>query len=221
MADEERIESGEGSAYPTEISDNVPDDFVGVIVLPEQIKSVHSSSDTKTLVLVLLVVLLHLASAILVVMAVIFFVCGVIIYPVYLVASILLTVLGLVTAWLYSSAYKLLEKRISASGTTVGKEQAIDRLWKESAEESLCEVGDVSGLTAKVSSSASKVLRIANLVVSLYLASALLMVVSVIFLFCGIVDNPIYVRVSVLLAVFALLTAWLSFRVRVCTVSPV
>jgi hypothetical protein len=219
MADE----SGAGTPppYPTEISDN--DDFVDGIVVPEQTKKsiLSSSENTKTLVLVNLVVLLHLASALLVVMSVIFFVCGIIIDPVYLVVAIILTVLGLVTAWLYSSAYKLLETKISAFGTKVGN--AVDRSWKESAEESLCELGDVSGMKeqTKVSSSASKVLRIANLVVSLYFASALLMVVSVIFLFCGIIDNPIYCRVSVLLAVLALLTAWLSLRVRGCTVSPV
>jgi uncharacterized membrane protein len=227
MADVARSESGKGtpSPYPTEINDNMSDDFVDGIVVPEQTKkSIHSSSEnTKTLVLVNLVVLLHLASALLAVMSVIFFVCGIIIDPVYLVVAIILTVLGLVTAWLYSSAYKLLETKISAFGTKVGKTRAVDRSWKESAEESLCEVGDVSGMTeqTKVSSSASKVLRIANLVVSLYFASALLMVVSVIFLFCGIIDNPIYCRVSVLLAVLALLTAWLSLRVRGCTVSPV
>jgi hypothetical protein len=218
MADGFWNELRKESRCPAVISDSLPDATGDAS--PE---ASMLASNTKIIFLALLLVLLYVASVLLAEMSVVFFLCGIIVNPIYVWVSIRLTALALLTAMLHLVVCAAFEARISSSGTTLGKERTVDGPWKESAKESLCpegiqenlpgDAGDVIGLPEQTKAFPhSKMLRISSLVVSLCLTKVLLAAMSVIFVLCGIFINPLYFWVSVILAVLALLSAWLHLH---------
>jgi hypothetical protein len=218
MADGVWNEPGKESLCPAVINDSLPDAIGDAS--PE---ASTLASNSKILFLVLLFVLFYVASALLAVMSLVFFLCGLIVNQFYFRICIDLASLALLASSVHLVVCAAFEERISSSGTKLGKERMVDGPWKESAKESLCpegiqenlpdDTGDVIGLPEQTKTFPhSKMLRISSLVVSLCLTKVLLAAMSVIFVLCGIFINPLYFWVSVILAVLALLSAWLHLH---------